>query len=232
VRRLLICHVFSFNLFFAVLSRALLNAIELRRDCDMVYSQLVRLTHRFELSLDEVILRFSNMDDVLPEDYIRFGFENPVDVDLLRKLSDRVRSTRLPQPDLEMQHLENHPTTDILAGSAPGDPTTINEYYLPTEPPLTSEALTTDDIPAIDSYGSSIFAGHHPRAPVPTAERPGTLHPPPAAMPAAPLQPHASPETYVVNPSSAVPSNAPPLVPQNPTAVSSVKIVLREVRRM
>ncbi|KAJ7846174.1 hypothetical protein B0H13DRAFT_1907960 [Mycena leptocephala] len=193
------------NLGPEVLSRALLNAIELRRDCDMVYSQLVRLTHRFELSLDEVILRFSNMDDVLPEDYIRFGFENPADVDLLRKLSDRVRSTRLPQPDLEMQHLENHPTTDILAGSAPGDPTTINEYYLPTEPPLTSEALTTDDIPAIDSYGSSIFAGHHPRAPVPTAERPGTSHPPPAAMPAAPLQPHASPETYVVNPSSRSP---------------------------
>ncbi|KAJ7800995.1 hypothetical protein B0H13DRAFT_2390185 [Mycena leptocephala] len=209
------------NLGPEVLSRTLLNTIELRRDCDLVYSQLVRLTHRFELSLDEVVLRFSNMDDVLPEDYVHFGFENPADVDLLRALSDRICSTRLPQPDLEMQHLENHPTTGVMARRAPGDPSTINKYYLATEPPLTSEALTTDDIPAIDSYGTSIFAGQPPRAPVPTAERPGTSHPPPAAMPAAPLQPHALPETYVVNPSSAVPSNAPPLAPQIPTVARS-----------
>jgi hypothetical protein len=84
----------------------------------MLYAQLVHLTHRFELSVDEVVLRFSNMDDILPEDYVRFGFENPANVDLLRTLSDRVRSMRLPQPDLEMQHLENHPTTDVLARRA------------------------------------------------------------------------------------------------------------------
>ncbi|KAJ7801920.1 hypothetical protein B0H13DRAFT_2389869 [Mycena leptocephala] len=147
------------NLGPEVLSRALLNAIEARRDCDMLYAQLVRLMHRFELSVDEVVLRFSNMDNILPEDYVRFGFENPADVDLLRTISDRVRSTRLPQPDLEMQHLENHPTTDVLARRAPGDPSTTHEYYLPTEPPLSAEAITTDDLPAIASFSSSIFTG-------------------------------------------------------------------------
>ncbi|KAJ7787386.1 hypothetical protein B0H13DRAFT_1936722, partial [Mycena leptocephala] len=195
------------NLGPEVLSRALLNSIELRRDCDMLYAQL--------LSVDEVVLRFSNMDDILPEDYVRFGFENPVDVDLLRTISDHVRSTRLPQPDLE-----NHPTTDILARRVPGDPTTTNEYYLPTEPPLSTEVVTMDDMPAIASFGSSIFAGHPPRVPAPTAERPGTTYPPSAAVPTAFSQPHASPETYTVNPSSTVPSNAPP-APQNPAAASS-----------
>ncbi|KAJ7791098.1 hypothetical protein B0H13DRAFT_1936073, partial [Mycena leptocephala] len=201
------------NLGPEVLSRALLNAIELRRECDMVYAQLARLTHRFELSLDEVFLRFSNMDDVLPEDYVRFGFENPADVDLLRNLSNQIRSTRLPHPDLEMQHLENHPTTDVLSRRAPGDPTTTNSYYLPTAPPSLAEAPTLDDLPAITSYGSSIFAGQPPRASPsaghPPIEAPATgtrsgdlLHPPPAVMPAAISQPHAPPETYAVNPST------------------------------
>ncbi|KAJ7872927.1 hypothetical protein B0H13DRAFT_2349306 [Mycena leptocephala] len=186
-----------------VLSRALLNAIEARRDCDMLYAQLVRLTHRFELSVDEVVLRFSNMDDILPEDYVRFGFENPADVDLLRTISDRVRSTRLPQPDLEMQHLENHPTTDVLARRAPGDPTTTT---------------------TIASFSSSIFAGQPPRVPASTLERPGTSYPPSAAVPAASSQQHAPPETYTVNPSSQVPSNAPP-APQNPAAAISTPAV-------
>jgi hypothetical protein len=138
-------------------------------------------------------------------------------VDLLRTISDRVRSTRLPQPDLEMQHLENHPTTDVLARRAPGDPSTTHEYYLPTEPPLSVEAITTDDLPAIASFSSSIFAGQPPRVPASTLERPGTSYPPSAAVPAASSQPHAPPETYTVNPSSQVPSNAPP-APQNPAA--------------
>jgi hypothetical protein len=81
-----------------------------------------------------------------------------------------VHSTRLPQPDLEMQYLENHPTTDVLARRAPGDPTTTNKYYLPTEPPLSAEAVTLDDMPAIASYGSSIFAGQPPRVPATSNE--------------------------------------------------------------
>jgi hypothetical protein len=76
-----------------------------------------------------------------------------------------VRSTRLPQPDLE-----NHPTTDVLTRRAPGNPTTTNEYYLPTEPPLLAEAVMLEDVPAIASYDSSIFAGQPPRTPAPTTE--------------------------------------------------------------
>jgi hypothetical protein len=91
-----------------------------------------------------------------------------------------------------------------------------------TEPPLLTEALTTDNLPAIASYGSSMFAGQPPRATNPSADRPGTLPPPPAVVPAASLQPHALPETYAVNPSSLVPSNAPSTAPQNSTAASSV----------
>jgi hypothetical protein len=155
----------------------LLNAIELHRECDLVYLQLMHLMHRLELLVDEVVLRFANMDDVLPEDYVRFWFENPADVELLQALLDRIRSTRLPHPDLEMQHLENHPTTDVLSRRAPGDPSTINEYYLATKPPLTAEAPTMDNIPAISSYSSLIFAGQPSRAPAPTTERPGMSYP-------------------------------------------------------
>ncbi|KAJ7914483.1 hypothetical protein B0H13DRAFT_2325208 [Mycena leptocephala] len=180
------------NLGPEVLSRALLNTIELRRECDLVYAQLVHLTHRFELSLDEVLLRFSNMDDVLPEDYVRFGFENPADVDLLRTLSNQLRSTRLPHPDLEMQHLENHPTTDVLSRHAPGDPTTTNNYYMATAPPLLAEAPTLDDLPAIASH----------------------------IVPAAFSQLHALPETYAVNPLSQAPSNASVTAPQITTVAN------------
>jgi hypothetical protein len=36
-------------------------------------------------------------------------------VDFLLTLSDHLRSTRLPHPDLEMQCLKHHPTTNVLA---------------------------------------------------------------------------------------------------------------------
>ncbi|KAJ7794666.1 hypothetical protein B0H13DRAFT_2393323 [Mycena leptocephala] len=207
------------NLGPEVLSCALLTSIELRRDCDLLYAQLVRLTHRFEASINEVVLCFSNMDDVLPEDYVRFGFENPADVDLLRNISDRVRLTRLPQPGLEMQFLEHHPTSDVLERRLPGDTSNLHKYYVATEPPLITEAPTTDDIPAIASYSSSIFAGRPPRASA--ADRPGTSHPPPTVLPAALSQPHAQPETYAVNPSSLMSSNAPS-APTTTTAASSI----------
>jgi hypothetical protein len=117
------------------LSRALLRAIELRRDCDFIYAQLARLTSRFELALDEVVLRFSNINDTLPQDYVHFIFENPADIQLLEGLSERIYMSR-PHPVLELQHLENNPTSDIRARRTPGDSTTTNEYYVPEEPPL------------------------------------------------------------------------------------------------
>jgi hypothetical protein len=168
--------------------------------------------------VDEVVLCFANMDDVLPEDYVHFCFENAADVDLLRALSDRIRSTRLPHPDLEMQHLENHPTTNVLSRRTSGDHSTTHEYYMAAEPPLLADTPMVDDMPAIASYSSSIFAGQPPRAPA--VDRPGTSHPPPTVLPAALSQPHALPETYAVNPSSMVPSNAPP-TPQHPAVASS-----------
>jgi hypothetical protein len=202
------------------LSRALLRVIELRRDCDFVYAQLARLTSRFELALDEVVLRFSNINDVLPQDYVRFIFENPGDIQLLEGLSERIRTSR-PHPVLELQHLENNPTSDIRARRTPGDSTTTNEYYVPEEPPLMADAPSYTDIPDISGHRSSIFAGQPYVGSSAAEDRPGDLHPPPAPVPAASSQPHALPETYAVNPPSLVPSNAPS-APPNSTAASSV----------
>jgi hypothetical protein len=210
------------NIFLGlVLSCALLRAIELRRDCDFVFAQLARLTSRLELALDEVVLRFSNINDILPQDYVRFIFENPGDVQLLEGLSERIRATR-PHPVLELQHLENNPTSDIRTRRTPGDPTTTNEYYVPEDPPLMTNAPSYTDIPAISGHRSSIFAGQPYVAPSTAEDRPGEPHPPLAPVPAASSQPHASPETYAVNPSSLVPSNAPPTAPTNASAASSV----------
>ncbi|KAJ7879850.1 hypothetical protein B0H13DRAFT_1892073 [Mycena leptocephala] len=208
------------NLGPEVLSRALLRAIELRRDCDFVFAQLARLTSRLELALDEVVLRFSNINDILPQDYVRFIFENPGDVQLLEGLSERIRASR-PHPVLELQHLENNPTSDIRARRTPGDPTTTNEYYVPEEPPLMTNAPSYTDIPTISSHRASIFAGQPYVETSAVEDRPGDPHPPLATVPAAPSQPHASPETYAVSPSSLVPSNAPSAVQTNASAAGS-----------
>ncbi|KAJ7896842.1 hypothetical protein B0H13DRAFT_2338130 [Mycena leptocephala] len=209
------------NLGPEVLSRALLCAIELRRDCDFVYAQLAHLTNRLELALDEVILRFSNINDILPQDYVRFIFENPGDVQLLEGLSERIRAT-CPHPVLELQHLENNPTSDIRARRTPGDSTTTNEYYLPEEPPLMTNAPSYTDIPTISGHCSSIFARQPYVEPSMAEDRPGELHPPLAPVPAVSSQLHASPETYAVNPLSLVPSNAPSTAPTNASAAGSV----------
>jgi hypothetical protein len=121
-----------------------------------------------------------------------------------------------------LQHLENNPTSDIRARRTPGDPTTANEYYVPEEPPLMTDAPSYTDIPNISGHRSSIFAGQPYVAPSAAEDRPGDLHPPLAPVPAAPSQPHASPETYAVNPSSLVPSNAPSAAPTNASAAGSV----------
>ncbi|KAJ7818724.1 hypothetical protein B0H13DRAFT_1922128 [Mycena leptocephala] len=209
------------NLGTEVLSRALLRVIKLRRDCDFVYAQLARLTSRFELALDEVALRFSNINDILPQDYVRFIFENPGDIQLLEGLSERIHASR-PHPVLELQHLEQNPTSDIRARRTPGDSTTTNEYYLPEEPPLQADVPSYTDIPTISGHRASMFAGQPYVEPSAAEDRPGELHPPLAPVPAASSQPHASPETYAVNPSSLVPSNAPSSAPPNSTAASSV----------
>ncbi|KAJ7832512.1 hypothetical protein B0H13DRAFT_2370913 [Mycena leptocephala] len=191
------------NLGPEVLSRALLRAIELRRDCDFVFAQLARLTNRLELALDEVVLRFSNINDILPQDYVRFIFENPGDVQLLeapREQSD-VGYPREAYPWRSYNH---------------------QQYYVPEDPPLMTNAPSYTDIPAISGHRSSIFAGQPYVAPSTAEDRPGEPHPPLAPVPAASSQPHASPETYAVNPSSLVPSNAPPTAPTNASAAGSV----------
>jgi hypothetical protein len=207
------------TLWLLVLSRALLRAIELRRDCDFVYAQLARLTNRLELALDELVLRFSNINDILPQDYVRFIFENPGDIQLLEGLSERIRATR-PHPVLELQHLENNPTSDIRARRTPGDSTTINEYYVPEEPPRMTDAPSYTDIPTISGHRSSIFAGQPYVEPSAAEDQPGDLHPPLAPVPAALSQPHTSPETYAVSPSTLVLSNAPS-APTTAAAASS-----------
>jgi hypothetical protein len=198
-----------------------LRVIELHRDCDFVYAQLTCLTSRFELALDEVVLRFSNINDVLPQDYVRFIFENPGDIQLLEGLSDHIRTSRL-HPVLELQHLENNPTSDIRARRTPSDSTTTNEYYVPEEPPLMTDAPSYTDIPTISGHRASIFAGQPLVEPSAAEDRPGELHPPLVPVPAALSQPYASLETYAVNPSSLVPSNAPPTAPTNTSAAGSV----------
>ncbi|KAJ7828438.1 hypothetical protein B0H13DRAFT_1917068 [Mycena leptocephala] len=58
-------------------------------------------------------------------------------------------------PELEMQFLENHPTTDVLSRHSPGDPTTINKYYMATEPPSYGLRITSQMvIPGILGYCS------------------------------------------------------------------------------
>ncbi|KAJ7861891.1 hypothetical protein B0H13DRAFT_2354954 [Mycena leptocephala] len=211
------------NLGPEVLSRTLLRAIELRRDCDFVYAQFARLTNRLELALDEVVLQFSNINDILPQGYVRFIFENPGDIQLLEGLSElhRFSATR-PHLVLELQHLENNLTSDICTRRTPGDSTTTNEYYVPEEPPLMTNAPSYTDIPTISGHRASIFAGQPYIEPSAAEDRPGDLHSPLAPVPAASSQPHASPETYAVSPSTLVPSNAPSTVPTNTSAAGSV----------
>jgi hypothetical protein len=179
-----------------------MRSIELRRDCDVLYAQLVQHTQRLDASVNEVILRFSNMDDILPEQYVRFGFENAADVDFLRNMSNRVRSSRTPHPELEIQYLEQHPTSNVLSRRTPGDPTSTNEYYLPEAAPSLAAAPVLADIPAIVNYDPSIFAGQpFPEAPTAVLAGDSLSYPPPALTPAATAQPYAAPETYTTNPS-------------------------------
>jgi hypothetical protein len=120
-----------------------------------------------------------------------------------------------------LQHLEQNPTSDIRTRRTPGDSTTTNKYCLPEQPPLQADAPSYTDIPTISGHRASIFAGQPYVEPSVAEDRSGKLHPPLAPVPAAPSQPHASPETYAVNPSTLVPSNAPS-APSNSTAASSV----------
>ncbi|KAJ7839407.1 hypothetical protein B0H13DRAFT_2366861 [Mycena leptocephala] len=157
------------------------------------------------LALDEVALRFSNINDVLPQDYVRFFFENPADVQLLEGLSEHIRTSR------------PHPTN-------PGDNTNTNEYYVPEEPLLMTDVPSSTDISTIASHSATIFAGQSYAEPSATEDRPGLPHPPPAVVPAALSQPHAAPETYVVNTLSLVPSNASSSTSTNTSVVGPAPV--------
>ncbi|KAJ7852590.1 hypothetical protein B0H13DRAFT_1904492 [Mycena leptocephala] len=63
-------------------------------------------------------------------------------------------------PELEMQFLENHPTTDVLSRHSPGDPTTINKYYMATEPPSYRLRITSQ-MPGSSNFLVTTVSGHH-----------------------------------------------------------------------
>ncbi|KAJ7859120.1 hypothetical protein B0H13DRAFT_1901581 [Mycena leptocephala] len=133
--------------------------------------------------------------------------------ELLEGLSERIRATR-PHPVLELQHLEQNPTSDIRARRTPGDPTTTNEYYVPEEPPLLTNAPSYMDLPSISGHRSSIFAGQPYVAPSAAEDRLATCIPL-RARACCPIAAARVAGDLCSQPVSLVPSNAPP--PRQPT---------------
>ncbi|KAJ7892026.1 hypothetical protein B0H13DRAFT_2529437 [Mycena leptocephala] len=193
------------NLGPEALSRALKHAIELRRDCDQLYMQLIRLLTRLDDATDEIVLRFSNMHDLLPSNFVPFFFEDSADVAQLEQMMYRMRQFH-PHPSLEIGHLERNPTSAIETRVEADGAST--EFYTPELPPRFNAPVPSDEFARVKTANPSAFQGY-----VAPSTTPSGPPPPPASLPAAPSQPHAPPEVYSVHPSPSVPSNASPRRP-------------------
>jgi hypothetical protein len=167
--------------------------------------QLIWLLTRLDDATDEIVLRFSNMHDLLPSNYVPFFFEDSADVVQLQQMMYRMRQYHL-HPSLEIGHLERNPTSAIEKRiEADGSST---EFYTPELPPRFNAPVATDEFARVKAANPTAFQGYVAPSTTPLAPPP-----PPASLPAAPSQPHAPPEVYLVHPSASVPSNASPRRP-------------------
>ncbi|KAJ7869507.1 hypothetical protein B0H13DRAFT_2350895 [Mycena leptocephala] len=145
------------NLGPEALSRALKHAIELRRDCDQLYMQLIRLLTRLDDATDEIVLRFSNMHDLLPSNFVPFFFEDSADVAQLEQMMYRMRQFH-PHPSLEIGHLERNPTSAIETRVEADGAST--EFYTPELPPRFNAPVSADEFTRVKVANPTAFQGY------------------------------------------------------------------------
>jgi hypothetical protein len=61
---------------------------------------------------DEIVLRFSNMHDLLPSNFVPFFFEDSANIVQLQQMMYCMHQYHL-HPSLEIGHLERNPTSAI-----------------------------------------------------------------------------------------------------------------------
>ncbi|KAF7333792.1 hypothetical protein MVEN_02336000 [Mycena venus] len=205
------------------LSRALIRAMQTRRDADLFYVLLSRKLIAHQGALEDLAVVFINQQITMPPDVYSSYFEDVDDVEMLTGFAERLHQQH-SYPGLLHRHLSRNPTSEPRLLNPDGPRTTDNAYHT-VQRPADINATQFYDVPANTAAHISIIATCGPELeaalvdnPVPSVPGSPAATSPVPSGPAAPVAPQDTVQVPAVPP--ARPSSASRMPP--PSIVESM----------